>query len=181
MIFGIDFDGTIVEDKWPEIGEPKQKVVDYIKQLQDKGHKWVLLTCRHDDGLISALTWLFNHGLYPAAVNDNTTEKIAEFNSNPRKVYADVYIDDHNAGGVYLPNLSCYGYDFTWALRKMMDGKKVTRRAWTLLLPNKFIYLKDMGNALETHFRCHVGVGDTLTTWLPSTEDLLSDDWYGVE
>lgn len=183
MIFGIDFDGTIVEDKWPDIGEPKQKVVDYIKQLQDKGHKWVLLTCRHDDGLISALTWLFNHGLYPAAVNDNTTEKIAEFNSNPRKVYADVYIDDHNAGGVYLPSLSCYGHDFTWALRKMMDDGCVTRRKWTFELEQieRFVYMYEPKDGSEKHFRCFEGIGTMITTWLPNAEDMLAEDWYEVD
>ena len=180
MIFGIDFDGTIVENAWPEIGEPKQKVVDYIKALQRKGHKWILLTCRHDENLQEAVDWLHEHDLYPETVNDNINEKIREFNSNPRKVYADVYIDDHNAGGVYLPNLSCYGRDFTWALRHMMDDGCVTRRKWTLEWPGRFIYLKEPKDGSEKHFRCFTAIGDMITTWLPTAEDMLADDWYEV-
>lgn len=180
MIFGIDFDGTIVENAWPEIGEPKQNVVDYIKALQRKGHKWVLLTCRQDDKLTEAVKWLHEHDLYPDAVNDNICEKIKEYGNNPRKIYADIYIDDHNAGGVYLPNLSCYGHDFTWALRKMMDGRKVTRRRWTWQYPEKFIYMASGTVGENPHFRCHTGIGSMITIWFPMSEDLLADDWYEV-
>ena len=181
MIFGIDFDGTIVENKWPDIGEPKQKVVDYIKQLQDKGHKWVLLTCRHDDGLISALTWLFIHGLYPAAVNDNTTEKIAEFNSNPRKVYADVYIDDHNAGGVYLPPLDGY-MDFASAVRIMKSGGRVAREGWHS--PKEYIYISQFigeHDCIVTRFDHFRGIGSMTTSWIPNADEICAEDWYDFD
>jgi hypothetical protein len=38
--------------------------------------------------------------LSPDAVNDNIEELKREFGNNPRKVFANVYIDDHNAGGL---------------------------------------------------------------------------------
>jgi 20S proteasome alpha/beta subunit len=31
MIYGIDFDGTIVEEKFPAIGKPNTVVVDFIR------------------------------------------------------------------------------------------------------------------------------------------------------
>ena len=181
MIFAIDFDGTIVENKWPDIGEPKQKVVDYIRQLQNIGHKWILWTCRSEEELPAVLKWCEEHGLYPDYVNDNAAESVERWKTNPRKVSADVYIDDHNAGGVYLPNLSCYGHDFTWALRKMMDDGCVTRRKWTLAWPGRFIYLKEPKDGSEKHFRCFTAVGDMITTWIPAAEDMLADDWYAVD
>ena len=181
MIFAIDFDGTIVENKWPDIGEPKQRVVDYIRQLQNIGHKWILWTCRSEEELPAVLKWCEEHGLYPDYVNDNATESVERWKTNPRKVSADVYIDDHNAGGVYLPNLSCYGRDFTWALRKMMDGKNVTRRRWTLQYPEQFIYMASGTVGENPHFRCHTGIGSMIATWLPMSEDLLADDWYAVD
>ncbi|MBQ4433702.1 MAG: DUF2829 domain-containing protein [Victivallales bacterium] len=180
MIFGIDFDGTIVENAWPEIGTPKQTVVDYIKQLQNIGHKWILITCRHDDYLNEALKWLEENNLYPDAVNDNLPEKIAEFNSNPRKVQADVYIDDHNAGGLCLPSLTCYGKDFSWALRTMRVDGYVTRRAWTWKWPGRFIYMVSGKAAEDLHFRCFTGCGSMVTTWMPTNEDMLTDDWYEI-
>lgn len=103
MIYGIDFDGTIVEEKFPEIGKPLEKVVDFIHDLQAKGHKWVLITMRQDDKLKEAVEWLKAHGMVPDAVNDNLPERVEMWGNNPRKIYADVYIDDHNAGGVQLP------------------------------------------------------------------------------
>lgn len=103
MIYGIDFDGTIVTEKFPEIGEPIEKVVDFIRDLQAKGHKWVLITMREGKYLDDAVEWLKAHGLTPDAVNDNLPERVAMWGNNPRKIYADIYIDDHNAGGVQLP------------------------------------------------------------------------------
>lgn len=30
----VDFDGTLCEDKFPEIGEPKEAIVGLVKELQ---------------------------------------------------------------------------------------------------------------------------------------------------
>ena len=103
MIFGIDFDGTIVEEKFPEIGKPIKEVVDFINDLQWQGHKWILITMREGKLLDDAVGWLMSHGLKPDAINDNLPERIAKWGNNPRKIYADFYIDDHNVGGVQLP------------------------------------------------------------------------------
>ena len=37
------------------------------------------------------------------AVNDNLPDMKEFLGGNPRKVFANFYIDDHNAGGVVLP------------------------------------------------------------------------------
>lgn len=108
MIYGIDFDGTIVEEKFPEIGKPNTVVVDFIRDLQARGDKWVLITMREGKHLDDAVAWLKSHGLTPDAVNDNLPERIEKWGNNPRKVYADIYIDDHNAGGLHLPKVGCY-------------------------------------------------------------------------
>ena len=102
-IYAIDFDGTIVEDKWPDIGKAKQEVVDFILDIQTRGDKWILWTMREGERLDRAVEWLARHWLRPDAVNDNLPELKHEFGNNPRKVFADVYIDDRNAGGVVLP------------------------------------------------------------------------------
>jgi hypothetical protein len=103
MIYGIDFDGTIVEEKFPEIGKPVKSVFDFIRRIQDTGHKWILITMREGELLKDALSFLAINGLTPDAVNDNLPERIEKWGNNPRKIYADFYIDDHNVGGVQLP------------------------------------------------------------------------------
>ena len=103
MIFAIDFDGTICTEVWPEIGEPVREVVEFIRELQGRGDRWILYTMREGDTLEQAVTTLAKLGLRPDAINDNLPERCARFGNNPRKIYADIYIDDHNAGGLRLP------------------------------------------------------------------------------
>lgn len=103
MIYGIDFDGTIVENKWPEIGALKPEAAAFIRGLKDRGDKWILITMREDEKLGEALAELAYNGLFPDAVNDNLPELCEAFKNNPRKIYADIYIDDHNAGGLRFP------------------------------------------------------------------------------
>jgi hypothetical protein len=100
MIYAIDFDGTIVENKFPEIGEIKPEAKEFILKLQERGDKWILYTMREDTYLGHALLFLCQHGLYPDTVNDNLLEMQEFYGNNPRKVFANVYIDDHNAGGL---------------------------------------------------------------------------------
>ena len=103
MIFAIDFDGTIVANRYPAIGKLKHDTANFIKQLKAHGHTWILWTMREGETLEDALDFLAMHDLLPDYVNDNVPELKKEFGSNPRKVFAHYYIDDHNVGGVDLP------------------------------------------------------------------------------
>jgi hypothetical protein len=100
MIYAIDFDGTIVENKFPEIGEIKPEAKEFILKLQERGDKWILYTMRENEQLVEAVEFLSDYGLEPDAVNDNLRELKQSFGNNPRKIFANVYIDDHNAGGL---------------------------------------------------------------------------------
>ena len=98
IIYAVDFDGTLCENKWPEIGEPNVRLIDYLKCEQEKGAKIILWTMREGDLLDAAENWLFDKFEFmPDAVNDNLPELKKFYNNNPRKVFANVYIDDHNA------------------------------------------------------------------------------------
>ena len=107
MIYAIDFDGTIVKNKWPEIGELNPEAKKFITTIQEKGDQWILYTMREDKYLDDALAFLNENGLHPDAVNDNLPKMKDFYNNNPRKVFANIYIDDHNAGGL---NFSRYNY-----------------------------------------------------------------------
>ena len=100
MIYAIDFDGTIVENKFPEIGEIKPEAEKFIRELQKRGDKWILYTMRDGEYLAAAVEYLRSRGLLPDAVNDNLPEMCDFYHNNPRKIFANVYIDDHNAGGL---------------------------------------------------------------------------------
>lgn len=97
MIFAVDFDGTIVENNFPEIGKPYTEFVDELKRLQGEGHKLILWTCRTQEYLTKAVEFCEQElGLHFDAINDNLPEIKREWNDDPRKVYADYYIDDKN-------------------------------------------------------------------------------------
>ena len=100
-LYAIDFDGTIVTHNYPYIGSLNEEAIDFIKhKIQQYGHKWILLTMREGKLLQEAVDFCEKNGLCPCAINDNADYMKVLFNNNPRKIYADVYIDDHNAGGL---------------------------------------------------------------------------------
>lgn len=96
MIYAVDFDGTLCEFDYPNIGKPKKKVIDFCIQKQKEGHKIILWTCRVGSHLKSAVEWCEKQGLVFDAVNENLIERIDEFGGDCRKVSADFYIDDKN-------------------------------------------------------------------------------------
>ena len=102
-IYAIDFDGTIVEEKFPKIGALKPEAAEFIRHIQQNGDKWILFTLREDKYLEDAVAFLLVNDLIPDAVNDNLPEKIRQWGNNPRKISADIYIDDRNANGLSWP------------------------------------------------------------------------------
>lgn len=94
MIIAVDFDGTLCVDKYPEIGEPNQALIDRLISMQKKGDRIILWTCRDGGELNAALAWCSRKGLEFDAVNDNLPETIERFGGNNRKIHAHLYIDD---------------------------------------------------------------------------------------
>ena len=105
-IYAIDFDGTIALTDFPTILSSIQPVESFIKRLQRRGDKWILWTMREGSILDEAVAWCRSYGLFPDAVNDNLPDMKEKWGNNPRKVFADFYIDDHNAGGMFLPRIA---------------------------------------------------------------------------
>ena len=91
----VDFDGTLVTDRWPEIGEPNQEVIDYVLEKQKYGAKLILWTSRTGSLLDAAVDWCSEHGIIFDAINSNLPEVISAFGGrDSRKIIADWYIDD---------------------------------------------------------------------------------------
>lgn len=97
-IIAVDFDGTLCENKYPEIGEPNNALLDELKIRKRNGSKIILWTCRVGDKLEQAIDWCRDHGLIFDAVNQNLPEIVESFGGDPRKVFAHEYIDDRNSG-----------------------------------------------------------------------------------
>lgn len=95
-IIAVDFDGTLCENKWPEIGEANEDMIYYLRKRQAEGDKLILWTCRVGDMLRKAINWCYNYGLIFNAVNENLPEIIDSFGSDTRKIFANEYIDDRN-------------------------------------------------------------------------------------
>ncbi len=94
----VDFDGTIVEHRYPEIGEIQPLAFEVLRELQEKGHKLILWTVRDGIDLEAAVDFCLDHGIIFHAVNESYPNE--EFNKYiSRKIDAEVFIDDRNIGG----------------------------------------------------------------------------------
>lgn len=97
LIFAIDFDGTIVEHRFPEIGDFIPDAIRIMKRLQAAGHKIIIWTCRQDTNhrgyMTEAAEFLNSHGFKPDAINKNIDTKLPY---GFPKVFADYYLDDHS-------------------------------------------------------------------------------------
>ena len=114
MVIAVDFDGTIVTHEYPNIGKEIPFAIDTLKRLQQSpDNLLVLWTVREGVELKEAVEFCRNRGLEFYAVNKNYPEESAE-HPEPRKLKADLFIDDRNLGG--LP-------DWGVIYRMIMNGK----------------------------------------------------------
>lgn len=93
-IIAVDFDGTLCDECWPEIGAPNLKLIGELIYRKSLGNKVILWSCRAGERLEQAVEWCNSYGLMFDAVNDNIPEIIEKYGSNSRKITADIYIDD---------------------------------------------------------------------------------------
>ena len=96
MYICIDFDGTIVDHCFPEIGTEAPKAIYWLKRLQDQGAKLILFTMRSDTSvggpmLSDAVSFLEDKGIKFYGINKNPDQD--SWTESP-KAYADIYVDD---------------------------------------------------------------------------------------
>ena len=97
-ILAVDFDGKLVENAFPGIGEPDHVIAGAVRAYQEMGWKIILWTCRTDEMLQDAVDFCKEQlGIEFDAVNDNLPEVQQYFGGNTRKVFANLYWDDRNA------------------------------------------------------------------------------------
>jgi len=99
LLIAVDFDGTVVEDKYPGVGKAKPFAIETLKMLQNDGHRLILWTYRHGSKLKDAVRFMEDNGVPPYAVNRSYPEEEAHPSDVSRKIHADLFIDDRNFGG----------------------------------------------------------------------------------
>ncbi len=127
----VDFDGTIVENKFPSIGKPMLFAFETLKAMQQSGMLLILWTVRKGKELDEAVEFCRSKGLVFYAINANYPEE--EYDANiSRKIEADIFIDDRNIGGFF-------GWSEVWQMLFPedriieMEKKVVSRRKGSFL------------------------------------------------
>jgi hypothetical protein len=120
----VDFDGTIVDHAYPEIGKEKLFAFSTLKELEKMGARLILWTFRSGKELDDAVEYCRKNGIEFYAVNKNYPEEVYD-ESISRKIDADIYIDDKNIGG--FPGWSkVYQMINPFELRQMEAEKNMT-------------------------------------------------------
>ncbi len=96
MYICVDFDGTIVDHCFPELGAAVPGALRWLKRLHYNGAKIILYTMRSDDMkegrmLSEAVEYLEDCGLELFGINRNPTQD--SWTGSP-KAFGHVYVDD---------------------------------------------------------------------------------------
>ena len=101
MIIAVDFDGTIVENRYPDIGAERPFATDTLRMLAKDKHQLILWSCREGKLLDDAVMWCRERGVEFWAVNNDYPEEDMNKNHHfSRKIKADMFIDDRQVGGL---------------------------------------------------------------------------------
>lgn len=136
MIIAVDFDGTIVEHEYPQIGKEIPFAIETLKKLQEDQHRLILWSVREGRLLEEAVEFCRERGLEFYAANKDFPEEHGRGKGYSRKLKADLFIDDRNLGGLpdwgviyqMITNGSyrCGGFEMPQNARKNVhrNGKK---------------------------------------------------------
>ena len=102
-IIAVDFDGTVVEHRFPDIGKDIPAAVTTLRELVAQGHKLILWTVRGETNKLSkkvnflepAVKWYKERSIELWGVNKNPGQK---YWSGSLKAHADLFIDDMALG-----------------------------------------------------------------------------------
>lgn len=109
MVIAVDFDGTLCDDTYPQIGKPITKIIKLIQGLHARGDTIILYTCRTGERLEAAVAWCKSYNVPIDYVNENVPERTAKYDADCRKISADIYIDDKTINfSTYLEEIQKY-------------------------------------------------------------------------
>ena len=100
MTIAIDFDGTIVEHRYPEIGAEIPFAIETLKMLIKERHRLILWSVREGELLEEAVEYCRQRGVEFYADNKDYPEEKKTDKGYTRKLKVDMFIDDRNLGGL---------------------------------------------------------------------------------
>lgn len=121
MIIAVDFDGTCVDHKYPDIGEPAPHAIETMQELVKQGDKLILWTMRSGKALEEAEQWFKKNEISLWGSQRNPEQ---DSWTNSPKCYAQLYIDDAAFGCPLV-----FPKDFT---RPCVDWLKVRKFFWRI-------------------------------------------------
>lgn len=93
-IIAVDFDGCLVENRFPEIGKPLLDNIERLKKEQENGARVILWTCRRGQCCDDAVKFCKDVGIRLDAINENLPDIVKDFGGDTRKIFAHEYWDD---------------------------------------------------------------------------------------
>ena len=90
-VIAYDFDGYIVENEFPEIGEENEIVINDMLKEREKDSIIIIWTCRTGKYREEMEEWLIKNNIPYDYINENIDSLTFETSD---KIYADVYHDD---------------------------------------------------------------------------------------
>lgn len=116
MIIAVDFDGTLHDGEYHAIGNPIKDAIETMQALKYREYHYLIIwTCREGVLLTEAINWLLENNIPFDRINDHEPKNKAKYGDTTRKVYAHLYIDDKQVGG--LPSWPVI-HDYVWKLEK---------------------------------------------------------------
>ena len=137
MTIAVDFDGTIVEHRYPKIGKELPFATQTLRMLIEDRPKLILGSVREGKLLEEAVEWCRERGIEFYAVNKDFPEEDLEKNQHfSRKLKADIWIDDRNIGGlpdwgtIYQMITERKTYEQILTERMSLDEPKPKKKWW---------------------------------------------------
>lgn len=121
MEIAIDFDGTVVEHRYPRIGNDIG-AIPVLRRLVKNGHRLLLFTMRSGEELLDAVKWFDENKIPLFGINTNPTQK--NWTKSP-KCLADLYIDDAGIGTPLITPSNDRPYVDWKEIEKILIEKKI--------------------------------------------------------
>ncbi|MBC1615349.1 hypothetical protein HB904_04070 [Listeria booriae] len=110
--FAIDFDGTIVQDKFPHVGELLIGAKETLVKINEAGGQITIWTCREGQEKQECIEFLKANNVPYDFINCNHPDLIKKFGIDCRKIGADIYIDDKSMLGKEISWLEIHKHIF---------------------------------------------------------------------
>lgn len=111
-IVAVDFDGTVVDHRYPDVGPTLPLAVEKLKEMTTSGIKIILWTMRSGKELEDAVNWYKQHDIPLFGINKNPQQR--HWTSSP-KAYAHLYIDDAAFGAPLMQQAHMHRPGIDWS------------------------------------------------------------------